>query len=41
MNELGIEFDRKHFKELIKKYDINSTQNVIELDEEIKKIPKS
>ncbi|MDA7705638.1 DNA recombination protein RmuC, partial [Rickettsiales bacterium] len=31
MNELGIEFDKKHFTKLIEKYDITQNQNIIEL----------
>jgi hypothetical protein len=33
MNELGIEFDKKHFKKMIEKYDIGQKQNIIELQE--------
>ena len=41
MSELGIEFDKKHFKEMVKKYEINSSQNLIEAEEEVKKISEN
>jgi DNA recombination protein RmuC len=33
MNELGIEFDKKHFKTMIEKYEIGQNQNIIEFSD--------